>query len=147
PAVFGVLGAGRLLLAQAHRLDLRLAYAEQLHHALHAVGTALAEADVVLAAAALVGVALDQHLGARVVTQVFGVRFEHRPEFLFHLELVEIEIDRALGEDVVRVLKRADAARRRLGDVDGCYAGFLRLGRGGRRRGGRLLAFGRRGAA
>ena len=52
----------RLLLAEAHRLDLDLGGAEQHHHPLHRVGALLAERDVVLARAALVGVALERHL-------------------------------------------------------------------------------------
>src|SRR6185369_4589355 len=59
--VVGALGAW-LLLAQDDRLNLVLARAQQQQHALHAVRAALPQADVVLAAAALVGVALDQHL-------------------------------------------------------------------------------------
>src|SRR2546421_8265157 len=50
PAFLAVLAARRLLLAEAHRLDLIVARAEQDQHLLHAVGAALAETDVVLAA-------------------------------------------------------------------------------------------------
>ena len=48
--------------------------AHQQQHFLHAVGALLPQGDVVLAAAALVAVALDQHLRRRIVAQVARVR-------------------------------------------------------------------------
>src|SRR6267378_681614 len=70
PAVLCMLRADRFLFAQADRLDLILLGAEERQRPLDAVGAALAETDVVLATAALVGIALDQHLRARVLAQV-----------------------------------------------------------------------------
>ena len=55
---------------------------EQLHHLLHRVGAALAEREVVLAAAAVVGVALDAHLRGRVLLQVAGMRRHERLELV-----------------------------------------------------------------
>src|SRR5205814_4235579 len=93
PAILAVLVAARLLLAEAHRFDLVLARAEQRQHLLYAVGAALAEADVVFAAAALVGVALDQHFGARVVAQELVMRFDQRLVLGLDVGLVEVEVD------------------------------------------------------
>src|SRR3954464_8817979 len=87
PAAFGVVGAHRLLLAEAHRFDLAFLGAEQDQRALHRVGATLAEAEVVLAAAALVGVALEQHLRARVLAQVLGVRLDQPLVFILDLVL------------------------------------------------------------
>src|SRR4051812_217948 len=113
-----MLGAGRLLFAEADGLDLVFARAEEHQHLLHGVGASLAEADVVLAAAALIAVALDQHLGGRVVAQELGMRLDQRLELVLDVELVEVEVDRALGQDVVRILERGEprrtAPRRRL---------------------------------
>src|SRR5207237_3158193 len=69
PAFLAVLGARRLLLAQAHRLDLVFARAQDREHLLHAVGAPLAQAHVVLAAAALIGIALDEHFRCGVLAQ------------------------------------------------------------------------------
>src|SRR5204862_287575 len=105
-----------------------------------AVGAALPETEVVLAAAALVGVALDQHLRARVFAQVLRMRLDQRAELVLDVELVEVEVDRAPGQDVVRVLERT--ARRRLaGQVDA--RDRLGLDRGGRLGGALLHACGR----
>src|SRR6185295_11553624 len=118
PRAFVVAVGLRLLLAEAHRLDLVLARAEQDQHFLHAVGAALAEADVVLAAAALVGVALDHHARARVLAQVLGVRLDQAAVLVLHVELVQVVEDRALRQRAVRVLERGERARLRLADVD-----------------------------
>src|ERR1043165_8555094 len=64
----------RLLLAVAHGLDGRVGSAEHGHHLLHRFGTALAECEVVFAAAALVAVALDAHMLASMVGDVARVR-------------------------------------------------------------------------
>src|SRR5207245_10223252 len=106
PAVFRMLAADRFLLAQAYRLDLVLLGAEDRQRPLDAVGAALPETDVVLAAAALVGIALDQHLRARVLAQVLRMRLDQGAELVLDVELVEVVVDRAPGQDVVRVLER-----------------------------------------
>src|ERR1043165_2645355 len=88
----------RLLLAQAHRLDLGVAGAEQHHQLVHAGGGSLAEADVVLAAAALVGVALDQDLRRGILAQVLGMCFDQAAVLVLDVELVQVVVDRALRE-------------------------------------------------
>ena len=60
PRRFVVAFAARLFLAEADRLDLDLGGAQQHHQLLHRVGALLAQRDVVLARAALVGVALQR---------------------------------------------------------------------------------------
>src|SRR5262249_23276098 len=92
------LGA-RLFFAQAHRLDLVLARPKQQKHTLDPVRAPLPEADVVLAAAALVRVALDEHLALRMLAQVFGVRLDQRLVLVLHLVLVQVIEDRALRKD------------------------------------------------
>src|SRR5688572_7173267 len=62
PAVLGMVAAERLLLAEAHGLDLVLLAAKHEQRLFQAVGAALAERDLVLAATTLVGIALDQYL-------------------------------------------------------------------------------------
>ena len=88
PAGVGLIDAGRLLFAEADRFDLVFARAEKDQRLLHRVGTLLAEGDVVFAAAALVGVALDQHLELAVVDQELGVRGNQILVFRLDLELV-----------------------------------------------------------
>jgi hypothetical protein len=106
PRLFGVAELLGLFLAQAHRLDLLLAHAQQQQHALHALGAALAERDVVLAAAALVGVALDQHLQLGVPTQVRGMRLDQGLELVPDVVAVEVVVHRALRQHVRRVAVR-----------------------------------------
>src|SRR5689334_19081520 len=48
----------RLFLTEAHCLDLSTRRAEERHHLFHCIRAALAQSDVVLATAALVGIAL-----------------------------------------------------------------------------------------
>src|SRR5581483_4314407 len=97
PGVLVVAGGARLLLAVAHGVHLRLAHAEDVHHLHHGVGAALAEGEVVLAAAALVGVALDPDLGLRVGAQVARVRLDDAAVPGADLVLVESVVDAALG--------------------------------------------------
>src|SRR5215470_6543887 len=106
PRVFFVAGVARLLLAEAHSLDLRIAGPVELHHALDRFGAPLPERDVVLAAAALVGVALDGHLRALVRLQVLAVRLDQRLVLVLHVVAVELEIHAALREHVARILER-----------------------------------------
>src|SRR5207245_10769038 len=105
-----------------------------------AVGAALPETAVVLAAAALVGIALDQHLRALVLAQVLRMRLDQGTELVLDVELVELVVDRAPGQDVVRVLERV--SRRWLaGQVDA--RDRLGFDRGGRFGGPLLHAYGR----
>ena len=135
PAVLGVVGAGGLFLAEAHGLDLALLRAQQEQRLLEALRTALAEADVVLAAAALVGVALDRHPGARVLAQVLRMRLDDAAVFVLQLEPVVVVVDRAQRRDAVRGLEAGWVARpgvhvgaghrlapRRLGLSPRCFA-------------------------
>src|SRR5262249_25043022 len=59
PCGFVVSHRHRLLFAIADRLDAAVGHAQDGHHFLHGFGTALAQREVVFAAAALVAVALD----------------------------------------------------------------------------------------
>src|SRR5207253_828461 len=53
----------RLFLAIAHGLDASVAHAQDGHHLLDGLGAALAQREVVLAAAALVAIAFDADVG------------------------------------------------------------------------------------
>jgi hypothetical protein len=77
------------------------------------IGALLAERDVVFARAALVGVALDRHARSAILLQIARVRFDQRAVFVLDDEAVEVEVDAALRQDVVRVAQRiaAPAAR------------------------------------
>src|SRR3546814_10463121 len=73
PAILARRGAGRALFAVADHRDLSTGTAVGLQRGRHRIGAALAEAQVVVAAAALVGVAFQGHARGRTVTQVLGV--------------------------------------------------------------------------
>src|SRR5947208_1643634 len=73
PASFVMIAAARLFLAQADRFDLGLGRAHQHEHALDRFGPALPERDIVFAAAALVAIALDQHLLAAILGEILAV--------------------------------------------------------------------------
>src|SRR6478735_6033444 len=60
----------RLFLAEAHGFHLRVRHAHQRQRTAHGFSTLLAECQVVLARAALVGIALDQHVALRMALQV-----------------------------------------------------------------------------
>src|SRR5438874_3739831 len=114
PASFAVLGAARFFLAEADRLDLPFGRAHQHEHALHPFGPALPERDVVFAAAALVAVALDEHLLAAVLSEILAVGLQHRAELVLDLVLVVIIENRALRQvDLRGGLDRAPRERRR----------------------------------
>src|SRR5690606_11894191 len=83
----------RLLLAEAHGLDLRVVHAQQGERAAHGLGALLAQRQVVLAAAALVGVAFDGDLARRVGLQEAGMAVDHRLELGLDGVAVEVEID------------------------------------------------------
>src|SRR3546814_4560300 len=73
PAILARRGAGRALFAVADHRDLAAGTTVGLQRGRHRIGAALAEAQVVVAAAALVGVAFQGHARGRTVTQVLGV--------------------------------------------------------------------------
>src|SRR4029453_15506928 len=67
------------------------------------VAATLAEAQVVFAAAAFVGVAFQRHAGGRTITEVLGVARHRGLEFRTQRILVEIEVDDALAQAGIRV--------------------------------------------
>src|SRR5689334_115476 len=73
PATFRRLVAAWLLFPKAHGLDLVRLSPQDLHHLLHRIGTALAEREIVFAAAAIVRVALDAHLHGAMLLQETGM--------------------------------------------------------------------------
>ena len=77
---------------------LRFGHAEQAQCSLHGFRTLLAKRQVVFAAAALVGVALDQHLVLAVLGEKLGMVIKQRFEFVLDDETVVVEINAALGE-------------------------------------------------
>jgi hypothetical protein len=94
-----------LLGAEAHRFDLPRGHAEQRQRALDRIRPALAERQVVLAAAALVAVALDPDLEFLVFQQELGVRLHDRLELVADVVHVEVVVDAALGQRARRVLE------------------------------------------
>src|SRR5262245_11893726 len=72
PAFLVLPEGDRLLGAEAYGLDLLVADTQQHHGALDAVRAALAERQVVLAAAAIIAVALDLDLGVGMLHQQLG---------------------------------------------------------------------------
>src|SRR5690606_12658437 len=66
----------------------------------------LAKGQVVFAAAAIVGIALDRDPPAAIGGQVAGMRLDQRTILVAHHEAVEVEIDAALGEDAGRIVER-----------------------------------------
>src|SRR5204862_4288285 len=85
PGRFVVPEAARLLLAEAHRLDLLLARTQQHQQSGHRFGASLAERQVVLRGAALVGVADDDEPGRRIRAQPAGVALYQRAVLRFHV--------------------------------------------------------------
>src|SRR3546814_7640400 len=83
----------------ADGFDLRVADAQQGHHAAHSVGAALAQGQIVFGAAAFVSVALDLHALLLVRSQVAGVGFNQIAVLVGHGVAVEIEIHRARSEE------------------------------------------------
>src|SRR5256885_8665986 len=116
PASFAVLAAARFFLAEADRLDLPFGRAHQHQHALHPFRPALPELDVVFAAAALVAVALDEHLLAAVLGEILAVVLQNRAVLVLDIGLVELVENRALRYVGLRgdgLLGRAPGNRRR----------------------------------
>src|SRR6059036_1924085 len=92
PGRFVVTRVLRLLLAEAHGFDLRVGRAVEQHHALDGVGAPLAERDVVLPAAAFVGVALDRHPRRAGGLQILCVRLDQRLVFVLDRVAVVLEV-------------------------------------------------------
>ena len=67
------------------------------HHPLDRVGALLAERDVVLARAALVGVALQRDARVAVGREVLRMRLDDRLVLVGDREAVELEVDAALA--------------------------------------------------
>src|ERR1043166_2451768 len=86
------------LFAVADDAELAGRHALELQGLLHRARAALAERDVVLARAALVGVAFEAHPGTRVLAQVLRPVGDHRLRFSLELARIEIEIDDVLVE-------------------------------------------------
>src|SRR6266571_4360888 len=132
PAPFVMVGAARLLLAEADRFDLRIGRAHQHERALHALGAALPERDVVFAAAALVAVALNEHFRAAVLGEILAVGLQDRPVLVLDVRLVVVVEDRTLRRDAAR-RGSLDGARRdrrtRRGRGDAGLFGFGGLAR------------------
>ena len=102
-----VIGAAAgLFLAQAHGFELGFGHAQCDQRAANRLGPPLAEREVVLAAAALVGIALDHDFLRAVAGQVLRMGIEGRAVLILDGEAVEVEIDTAPGQRVFRVLER-----------------------------------------
>src|SRR5690606_6297896 len=84
---------GRTLLTVAHRGDLVGRGALEQQGLAHRLGTLLAQADVVLTAAPLVGVAFQADAGARIAGEVAAVGRHHRVVVGLHVEAVVVEVD------------------------------------------------------
>src|SRR5690606_19378673 len=103
PAVLARGRAHRTLLAVADHVQLAGGAAVGLQRGGDRVATALAQAEVVLAAAALVGIALEGQARGRTVTQVLGVAGHRGLEFRTQGVLVEVEVDGALAQAAVGI--------------------------------------------
>src|SRR5690606_40721098 len=110
-------GGARALFAEADRLHLRVGHAECRHRPPHRFGALLAQRQVVFAAAALVGVALDHDAPGLVGEQVARVRVDRAAELVLDHETVEIEVDAALGERARRGVQRSGYTDGRLLDA------------------------------
>src|SRR5690349_9097540 len=80
-----------LFLAVARGLDAVAVGTQHRHHAFHRLGAALAEREVVLAAAALVGVALDAHALLAMIGDIARMRLQQAAELVLHLVRIEVE--------------------------------------------------------
>src|SRR5258708_5609251 len=133
PAPLAMLGAARLFLAEADRFDLGLGRPHQHEHALDAFGSALPERDIVFAAAALVAVALDEHLLAAVLGEILAVGLEQRAVLRSDVVLVVLVENRALRpirERIALRRGRLDRSRRnrRRGREPRSHAGLRGFG-------------------
>src|SRR5690606_32009499 len=98
PCRFVMAAINRTLFTVADDIELAHRCTGRAHGALHGIATTLAEAEVVLTGAALVGMAFEGHAGVRELTQVFGMAGNLRAEFRLDLGTVEIEVDDALAQ-------------------------------------------------
>src|SRR5690606_17301725 len=74
----------RAFLTEAYRFHLLVAHAQHGERATYRLGPLLAEGEVVLAAAAIVGVALDGDPAAAIGGQVAGMRLDQRAVLVLH---------------------------------------------------------------
>ncbi len=81
-------------------------HAERGQRAAHGLGALLAERQVVLAAAALVGVALHDDLARTVRREEARVRLDRAAVLVLDHEAVEVEVDAALGQRAGRIVQR-----------------------------------------
>jgi hypothetical protein len=107
---FTRLAAAQLFLAQLTASTCSSG-AEQEEHLLQRLGALLAEGQVVFAAAALVGVALDEHLHLRVGDEEPGMRLDQRLEFVLDDVAVVVEEDAALGQHALLHRRQGRAHR------------------------------------
>src|SRR4029079_4842703 len=98
PAPSALLVAARALFAVADDVELAGRGTGRTDRARHRVAAALAEAEVVLARAALVSIAFQRHARARELAQVSGVAGDLSLEFRLDLALVEVEVNNALAQ-------------------------------------------------
>src|SRR5947207_9609220 len=105
PCAFVVSGVARLLFPEAHGLDLLVGRTVEQHHAFHRIGTALAQRDIVFAAAAFVAVTLDGHLSRAIALQIHPVRIDQRLVIILDRVAVEVEEHVALGQRAARILE------------------------------------------
>src|SRR5690606_26478324 len=112
PAILAGLGAGRTLFAVADHGQLATRTTVGLQRRGHRVATTLAQAEVVLAAAALVGVAFQRDARGRTVTQVLGVAGHGSLEFRTQRVLVQVEVHHALAQAGIGIeIRRAVGTR------------------------------------
>ncbi|HSS01221.1 MAG TPA: polyprenyl synthetase family protein [Kofleriaceae bacterium] len=121
---------GRPLLTVRHRAELRLGDTLQHQRPTHGLRAAFTETDVVLARAALVGVAFETDLLRRGAGEVARMRGDHGLRIGTDLRAVEIEIHDALREQLARRALRRRFIGGGIGVVDGVGVRCLR----GRRR-------------
>src|SRR6185312_15356134 len=72
----------RFFFSETDGLDLRFLRSRECHCILDGIRPALAQRKVVFAAAALIGVALHERSGTRVVAQIMRMSHHERPEFV-----------------------------------------------------------------
>jgi hypothetical protein len=94
----------------------------------HGFGALLAQGQVVFAAAAIVGVALDQDLAALVLVQVVRVVGNHWLAIFTHDVAVEVEVDAAVGQHAFWIVQRIDGRGFDWTDVARCRWRLARSG-------------------
>ena len=128
PRRFIVTSRFRLFLAQGNGFHLRIGHAHHCQRFAYRLGALLAESQVVFAAAALVGIALDEDLLALVLRQVVAVRRYQCLVVILDGIVVILKVDAALGQRAVGIVQRIDC--RLLGHIGGSRRGGRRLGLG-----------------